>query len=55
MVWRLRKCEKCGGYTLKDDVCPRCGGNVRIPHPPKFSPDNKYLEYRMALKGGSRE
>jgi len=48
--WLLRKCEKCGGYTLKKDVCPLCGGKVRIPHPPKFSPDDKYLKYRMMMK-----
>ncbi|MEM3642004.1 MAG: nucleolar RNA-binding Nop10p family protein, partial [Candidatus Bathyarchaeia archaeon] len=29
---------------------PYCGGNVRIPHPPKFSPDDKYLKYRIMLK-----
>jgi H/ACA ribonucleoprotein complex subunit 3 len=50
MVWLLRKCEKCGNYTLKNDACPYCGGNVRVPHPPKFSPQDKYLKYRMALK-----
>jgi H/ACA ribonucleoprotein complex subunit 3 len=48
--WLLRICEKCGKYTLKKDRCPYCGGNVRIPHPPKFSPDDKYLKYRMAMK-----
>jgi len=50
MVWLLRKCDRCHRYTLREDVCPYCGGNVRIPHPPKFSPDDKYLKYRMALK-----
>ena len=50
MVWLLRKCEKCGKYTLKIDVCPYCGGKVRIPHPAKFSPDDKYLKYRLAYK-----
>jgi H/ACA ribonucleoprotein complex subunit 3 len=50
MVWLLRKCEKCGSYTLKTDTCPYCAGKVRVPHPPKFSPDDKYLKYRMALK-----
>lgn len=50
MVWLLRKCEKCCNYTLQVDVCPYCGAKVRIPHPPKFSPDDKYLKYRMALK-----
>jgi H/ACA ribonucleoprotein complex subunit 3 len=50
MVWLLRKCEKCRKYTLKNDRCLYCGGKVRVPHPPKFSPDDKYLKYRMALK-----
>ncbi len=50
MVWLLRKCEKCGGYTLRKDTCNCCGGNVKTPHPPKFSPDDKYLKYRMAFK-----
>ncbi|MGA2768329.1 MAG: RNA-protein complex protein Nop10 [Candidatus Bathyarchaeia archaeon] len=50
MVWLLRRCEQCEGYTLKKGVCPYCGGGVRVPHPPKFSPDDKYLKYRMALK-----
>jgi len=54
MVWLLRKCEKCDRYTLKKTKCPYCGGKIRIPHPPKFSPDDRYLKYRMALKmGGS--
>ena len=54
MVWLLRKCEKCGKYTLKDELCPYCGGKVRVPHPPKFSTDDKYLMYRMALKKGGQ-
>ncbi len=54
MVWLLRKCVKCDRYTLKGDVCPYCGGMVRVPHPAKFSPDVKYLRYRMALKRESR-
>jgi H/ACA ribonucleoprotein complex subunit 3 len=49
-VWLLRKCVKCSRYTLRVDACPYCGGVVRVPHPPKFSPEDKYLRYRMALK-----
>jgi len=50
MVWLLRKCENCGRYTLKTEVCPYCGGKPRIPHPAKFSPDDKYAKYRHAMK-----
>lgn len=50
MAWLLRQCASCGKYTLRTDSCPYCGGNVRIPHPAKFSPDDKYLKYRMAMK-----
>jgi H/ACA ribonucleoprotein complex subunit 3 len=55
MVWLLRRCESCGKYTLMKDRCPYCSGKVRVPHPPKFSPDDKYLKYRMTLKRGSKE
>jgi H/ACA ribonucleoprotein complex subunit 3 len=50
MVWLLRKCKNCGSYTLVTSVCPHCGGSLTIPHPAKFSPDDKYLKYRMAMK-----
>jgi H/ACA ribonucleoprotein complex subunit 3 len=50
LVWLLRKCEKCGLYTLKVDVCPHCGGSVKSPHPAKFSMDDKYRKYRLIMK-----
>jgi len=50
MVWLLRKCVKCERYTLRTDVCSFCAGKVHIPHPAKFSPDDKYLKYRVAWK-----
>jgi len=55
MVWLLRKCKECGKYTVKIDACPYCGGQVKVPHPAKFSPDDKYLKYRMALKRESQQ
>jgi len=55
VVWLLRKCEKCGKYTLKTAVCPHCGGKVHIPHPAKFSPDDKYLKYRLASRRQEEE
>ncbi|UCH70523.1 MAG: RNA-protein complex protein Nop10 [Candidatus Bathyarchaeota archaeon] len=53
MVWLLRKCEKCEEYTLDQNQCPYCRGKVRIPHPPKFSPDDKYVKYRLAMRSSS--
>jgi len=50
MVWLLRKCVSCERYTLQTAVCPSCGGKVHVPHPAKFSPDDKYLRYRVAMK-----
>ncbi|MEM2103084.1 MAG: RNA-protein complex protein Nop10 [Candidatus Bathyarchaeia archaeon] len=50
MVWLLRKCGDCGKYTLNREKCPSCGGAVHVPHPAKFSPDDKYAKYRRMLK-----
>ncbi|UCG36030.1 MAG: RNA-protein complex protein Nop10 [Candidatus Bathyarchaeota archaeon] len=52
MVWLLRKCVECERYTLNKNACPHCGGRIRIPHPAKFSPNDKYARYRIALKEG---
>ncbi len=46
---RLRKCGKCGNYTFKE-ICSKCGNETISPHPPRFSPLDKYGEYRRALK-----
>lgn len=50
LPWLLRKCTVCGRYTLKRERCPYCGGVTRIPHPAKFSPDDKYSRYRRLMK-----
>ena len=46
----LRKCKSCGRYTLRKDRCPYCGGELEVPHPPKYSPDDKYGRYRLMMK-----
>jgi H/ACA ribonucleoprotein complex subunit 3 len=46
MRFQLRKCIVCNRYTLKDD-CPQCNAKTMIAHPAKFSPDDKYLKYRL--------
>ena len=50
MVWLLRKCDRCKRYTLNQEKCPYCRGNVHIPHPAKFSPEDRYAKYRRAIK-----
>ena len=46
MRFQLRKCTKCNRYTLKE-MCNKCGENTINVHPAKFSPDDKYLRYRI--------
>ncbi|MFH1174256.1 MAG: nucleolar RNA-binding Nop10p family protein [archaeon] len=44
----ILKCPACKSYALQE-ACP-CG-NKRIPTlPPKFSPEDKYGEYRRRAK-----
>jgi H/ACA ribonucleoprotein complex subunit 3 len=50
MVWLLRKCVECQNYTLNQQKCPSCGGNLHIPHPAKFSPEDRYAKYRRAIR-----
>ena len=46
---RMRKCPNCGRYTLKD-ICPVCGVKTVLPIPPKFSPEDRYVAYRVKYK-----
>jgi len=50
VVWLLRKCIKCKRYTLNQNRCPYCNQPVKIPHPAKFSPDDKYIKYKLDIK-----
>ncbi|HYY40608.1 MAG TPA: RNA-protein complex protein Nop10 [Nitrososphaera sp.] len=43
----VRKCPCCNTYTLKHQ-CPKCNSMTIDPHPPKYSPDDKYIRYRIA-------
>ncbi len=49
MRWRIRKCPSCGRYTLKER-CPRCGSLTIVAHPHRFSPEDKYVRYRVMIK-----
>ncbi|RLF12507.1 MAG: RNA-protein complex protein Nop10 [Thermoprotei archaeon] len=44
------KCMRCGRYTLHKDKCPSCRGPLKVPHPARFSPEDKYGRYRRLLK-----
>ncbi|HFC49658.1 MAG TPA: ribosome biogenesis protein [Thermofilum sp.] len=47
-LWR--KAVKWEGFTLKEDNSPYCGGEVRSPHPAKFSPEDPHGTYRRKMK-----
>ncbi|TXT56721.1 MAG: Ribosome biogenesis protein Nop10 [Candidatus Thorarchaeota archaeon] len=47
---QLYKCIECNKYTLDEKQCPACGGEVRNPNPPKYSPEDKYGKYRRDAK-----
>jgi H/ACA ribonucleoprotein complex subunit 3 len=55
MVLLMRRCINCSEYTLKTDLCPKCGGTVKIPNPPKFSLDDRYRKYRLKMRQIARE
>ena len=50
----LFKCVKCGEYTLSSQTCPKCGAAVVSPSPQRYSPQDKYGEYRRKAKKLSR-
>ncbi|HLC39915.1 MAG TPA: RNA-protein complex protein Nop10 [archaeon] len=49
MATKLRICRNCGNYSFKN-ICPKCGNVTSNPHPPSFSPIDKYGKYRRAAR-----
>jgi len=43
------KCPKCKTYTLKK-ICNKCQDKTRSSKPPKYSPQDKYGDYRRNQK-----
>ncbi|MBO7351543.1 MAG: RNA-protein complex protein Nop10 [Candidatus Methanomethylophilaceae archaeon] len=41
----LRRCRDCGAYSTKE-ICPDCGARTETALPPRYSPDDRYGEYR---------
>ncbi len=48
MTKEILICEKCSKFTMNKDCS--CGGNVINPKPAKWSPEDKWGEYRRAYK-----
>jgi H/ACA ribonucleoprotein complex subunit 3 len=44
---KILKCENCGTYSLKDKCC---GKKTISSQPAKYSPLDKYAEYRRRAK-----
>jgi len=43
----IKRCSVCKRYTIRE-ICPNCGSNKLLnPHPPKFSPEDKYLQVKF--------
>lgn len=42
----IRKCEKCGLYTMKD-VCDRCGNRTSQAIPQRYSENDRFQKYRI--------
>jgi len=54
MAKGMARCMGCGSYTLKE-TCLKCKENTITPHPPKFSPEDRYGKYRRQLKAMTNE
>ena len=46
---KIRKCGRCGAYTLGQE-CGKCGDKTHTAHPAKYSPEDKWAEYRRKHK-----
>ena len=44
----ILQCLSCGKYTLSDKC--ECGGETAENKPPKYSPEDKYADYRRKVK-----
>jgi len=49
MSRKIRYCRACGRYTMSHK-CPGCGEETLIAGPPRFSPEDRFGEYRRRAK-----
>jgi len=46
---KIKKCLSCDEYTLQE-FCQRCGEKTVDPKPLRYSPEDRYGEYRRKQK-----
>jgi len=46
---KIKKCPSCEEYTLGNH-CNECGGKTINPKPPRYSPEDRFGEYRRRQK-----
>ncbi len=44
----ILRCQKCSKYVLSNPC--ECGGEAIENKPPKYSPEDKYADYRRKVK-----
>ncbi len=54
MAKRLFFCTACQQYTMKD-FCPACEQKTGVRKPAKYSPEDKYAQYRREAKTEQRK
>jgi len=47
-MFHILRCSKCKSYGLEPKC--GCGGTRSKPKPPKYSPEDKYADYRRQYK-----
>ena len=52
MAEHILKCPECGKYTMQEQ---HCGKKTITTRPPKYSPDDKYKDYRRKAKRAGLE
>ncbi|HYA22153.1 MAG TPA: nucleolar RNA-binding Nop10p family protein [Thermoproteota archaeon] len=43
----MKRCTVCASYTLSEDRCPKCGGVLGDPSPPKFALHDPYYSIKL--------
>jgi len=46
---KIKKCLSCEEYTLQES-CRKCGERTVNPKPPRYSPEDRFGEYRRRQK-----